>query len=124
MTVSDSFIALLQDQLRGMGPVSVRRLFGGAGLYAAGTMFALVSDETLYLKADETMRADFEAEGMQPFSYATKDGRNALMSYWRAPERLFDDPDEMLAWATRALAAAKRSAAKTSPPKSRRRKPG
>lgn len=124
MTVSDSFIALLQDQLRGMGSVSVRRLFGGAGLYAAGTMFALVSDETLYLKADETMRADFEAEGMQPFSYATKDGRNTLMSYWRAPERLFDDPDEMLAWATRALAAAKRSAAKTSSPKSRRRKPG
>jgi DNA transformation protein len=124
VTVSDSFIALLQDQLRGMGPVSVRRLFGGAGLYAAGTMFALVSDETLYLKADETTRADFEAEGMQPFSYATKDGRNTLMSYWRAPERLFDDPDEMLAWATRALAAAKRSAAKTSSPKSRRRKPG
>jgi DNA transformation protein len=124
VTVSDSFIALLQDQLRGMGSVSVRRLFGGAGLYAAGTMFALVSDETLYLKADETTRADFEAEGMQPFSYATKDGRNTLMSYWRAPERLFDDPDEMLAWATRALAAAKRSAAKTSSPKSRRRKPG
>jgi DNA transformation protein and related proteins len=124
VTVSDSFIALLQDQLRGMGSVSVRRLFGGAGLYAAGTMFALVSDETLYLKADETTRADFEAEGMQPFSYATKDGPNTLMSYWRAPERLFDDPDEMLAWATRALAAAKRSAAKTSSPKSRRRKPG
>jgi DNA transformation protein and related proteins len=124
VTVSDSFIALLQDQLRGMGSVSVRRLFGGAGLYAAGTMFALVSDETLYLKADETTRADFEAEGMQPFSYATKDGRNTLVSYWRAPERLFDDPDEMLAWATRALAAAKRSAAKTSSPKSRRRKPG
>jgi DNA transformation protein len=124
VTVSDSFIALLQDQLRGMGPVSVRRLFGGAGLYAAGTMFALVSDVTLYLKADETTRADFEAEGMQPFSYATKDGRNTLVSYWRAPERLFDDPDEMLAWATRALAAAKRSAAKTSSPKSRRRKPG
>ncbi|MGE5511263.1 MAG: TfoX/Sxy family protein [Bacteroidota bacterium] len=124
MTVSDSFIDLLQDQLRGMGPVSVRRLFGGAGLYAAGTMFALVSDETLYLKADETTRADFEAEGMQPFSYATKDGRNTLMSYWRAPERLFDDPDEMLAWATRALAAAKRSAAKTSSPKSRRKRPG
>jgi DNA transformation protein len=124
VTVSDSFIDLLQDQLRGMGPVSVRRLFGGAGLYAAGTMFALVSDETLYLKADETTRADFEAEGMQPFSYATKDGRNTLMSYWRAPERLFDDPDEMLAWATRALAAAKRSAAKTSSPKSRRKRPG
>ncbi|HVY42489.1 MAG TPA: TfoX/Sxy family protein [Hyphomicrobiaceae bacterium] len=124
MTVSDSFIDLLLDQLRGMGKVSVRRLFGGAGLYAAGTIFALVSEQTLYLKVDETTRADFEAEGMQPFTYATKDGRHALVSYWRAPERLFDDPDEMLAWATRALAAARRSAAKTSSPKSRRKRPG
>jgi DNA transformation protein len=93
-------------------------MFGGAGVFADGIMFALVSDDTLYFKVDETTRADFEAEGMGAFTYATKDGRNTLVSYWRAPERLFDEPDEMLAWARKALTIARsadaRKAAKTS----------
>ncbi|NJO22813.1 MAG: TfoX/Sxy family protein, partial [Sphingomonadales bacterium] len=94
MASSAGFLAFLDEQLAGLGPVSIRRMFGGAGVFADGIMFALVSDDTLYFKVDETTRADFEAEGMGAFTYATKDGRNTLMSYWRAPERLFDGADE------------------------------
>lgn len=112
MASSAGFLEFLEEQLAGLGPVSIRRMFSGAGVFADGTMFALVSDDTLYLKADATTRADFEAEGMDAFTYATKGGRNTLISYWRAPERLFDDQDEMLAWARRALATAKRAGAK------------
>lgn len=117
MTASNGFMRFLQDQLRGMGPISVRRLFGGAGIYADGTMFALVSDDTLYFKVDSATRPAFEAEGMQAFSYATKDGRNAIMSYWQVPDRLFDEPEEMLAWAQAALTAARRSVKPKAKPK-------
>ena len=104
-----------------------RRLASKLGLVTSmfawvGTMFALVSNDTLYFKADETTRADFEAEGMDAFTYATKGGRNTLISYWRAPERLFDEPDEMLAWARKALATAQRSGTKK-PPRKRRQAP-
>ena len=117
MAASAGFLAFLEEQLGGLGPVSIRRMFSGAGVFADGVMFALVAGDTLYFKADETTRADFEAEGMDAFTYATKGGRNTLISYWRAPERLFDEPDEMLAWARKALAIAQRSGAKKAPRK-------
>jgi DNA transformation protein len=114
MASSAGFLTFLEEQLAGLGPVSIRRMFGGAGVFADGVMFALVSDDTLYLKADETTRAEFEAEGMDAFTYATKEGRNTLVTYWRAPERLFDEPDEMLSWARKALTIARRAGAKKS----------
>lgn len=109
MTASDGFVELLKDVLSGLGPVSVRRMFGGAGVYADGVMFGLVADDTLYLKADSRSQGAFEAEGLQPFVYQGR-GRTVAMSYWRIPERLLDDPDEMLDWARQALAAARRAA--------------
>jgi DNA transformation protein and related proteins len=90
-------------------PVTVRRLFGGAGLYADGVMFAILSKDVIYLKADDGTRAAFEREGCAPFSYRARAGQRAIMSYWRMPERLYDDPDELAVWAERALAVAQRS---------------
>jgi DNA transformation protein len=100
-------------------PVSVRRLFGGAGLYADGVMFAILSKDVIYLKADEATRAAFEREGCAPFSYRAQSGQRAIMSYWRMPERLYDDPDELASWAERALAAARRSADARGRPKAK-----
>ena len=68
MAASAGFLAFLQEQLNGVGPVSIRRMFSGAGVFADGIMFALVSNDTLYFKADETSRAGFEAEGMDAFT--------------------------------------------------------
>jgi DNA transformation protein and related proteins len=120
MACSAGFLEFLRDQFLGVGPIAVKRMFGGAGVYADGIMFALVADDTLYLKADDISRQDFEAEGMEAFGYATKDGRTTIMSYWRAPERLFDEPDEMQIWARKAIAVARRTAtAKQKKPKSK-----
>lgn len=113
MSASDGFIALLKDSLRLLGPVNARRMFGGAGLFADGVMFGLIADDTLYLKADDATKLKFEAEGLEPFSYDGKRGPIA-MSYWRSPERLLDDPDEMMAWASVALEVARANAAKKS----------
>lgn len=110
MTTSDGFIEHLKDALRALGPVSVRRMFGGAGVYADGVMFALVADDTLYFKSDEATCAAHAAEGLGPFVYGGQ-GKTVTMSYWRAPERLLDDPEEMAEWARRALAVARRGAA-------------
>jgi DNA transformation protein and related proteins len=110
MTASESFVELLRDALSGLGPVSVRRMFGGAGIYADGVMFGLIAGDTLYLKADSHSQPAFEAEGLQPFTYQARGKRRIAMSYWRIPERLLDEPDEMVEWARRALAAARQAA--------------
>jgi len=94
------------------GPVSVRRMFGGAGIYADGMMFALAADGVIYLKADGVNTLAFEREQLGPFSYETKDGKRGVLSYRRMPERLYDDPEELADWARAALAAARRSGAK------------
>jgi DNA transformation protein len=99
----------IRELFVGFGQVEVRRMFGGAGIYAEGTMFALVSDGVVYLKADQQNAPAFERENLEPFSYVTKAGRRAVMSYRRMPDRLYDDPDELASWARAALAAARRS---------------
>ena len=94
------------------GLVTIKRMFGGAGIWSDGLMFALVFDGAIFLKVDETSIPDFEREGSQAFVYtrAKSKGRvgRASLSYWRLPERLYDDPDELAVWANRALAIAER----------------
>lgn len=87
------------------GPVRCRKMFGGVGVYAGDVMFALEARDVLYLKASPDDRAAFEAEGCGPFTYTTANGSRTIASYWRAPERLLDDPEELAVWARRALAA-------------------
>lgn len=116
MAVSGSFREFVAEQLAVVGPVTVRAMFGGAGVYLGGRMFALIAFETLYLKADDGSKADFEAEGMGPFAYDAGGGKNIIMSYWQCPERLYDDADEMRLWASRAVAVAAKAAAKKKKP--------
>jgi DNA transformation protein len=99
----------LVELFSGFGPVTVRRMFSGAGVFADGLMIALVADGIVYLKADDSFVPLFEREGQAPFSYKTKDGKRTLNSYWRMPERLYDEPDELAQWARLAQAAARRS---------------
>lgn len=120
MAASAELIAFLKEQMEGFGPVHTRRMFSGAGFFRDEVMFALVVGDALYLKADETTRGAFEAEGLEPFSYATSRGRTTIMSFMRAPETCFDDPDEMIRWCRIAFEAALRAAA-TKPKRGRPR---
>ena len=95
------------------GPVSVRRMFGGAGVFVDERMIALVSREIIYFKADAETVPAFEREGLAPFSYATRNGEHKLTSYWRMPDRLYDDPEELARWARAAHAAALRAASRS-----------
>jgi DNA transformation protein and related proteins len=100
-------------------------MFSGAGIFADGLMFGLIVDGTIHLKVDETNISDFEREGSRPFTYARGKTPGRLtrhaLPYWRLPERLYDDPDELAVWAGRAFAAAERK--KLAPRKLAKRKP-
>jgi DNA transformation protein len=108
------------------GPVTVKRMFGGAGIWSEGLMFGLVFDGAIFLKVDETSIPDFEREGGKPFVYtrAKSKGRvgRASLSYWRLPERLYDDPEELAVWAGRALAIAQRKKVPPRPRSKRKRR--
>ena len=101
------FIPFVQELLEGWAPVSARRMFGGHGLYHEGLMFAIVMDQRLYLKADEVNRPDFEALGLGAFTYAMK-GKDVALSYWAAPDAIFDEPSVAVRWARSAWDAALR----------------
>jgi DNA transformation protein len=105
----------IRELFAAFGTVMVRRMFGGAGIYAEETMFALVHDGVIYLKTDGHNAPAYEREGLAPFTYTTRTGKRGVMSYRRMPDRLYDDPDELAAWAREALAAARRGAARNGP---------
>ena len=102
----------IRDLFTAFGPVTVRRMFSGAGIFADGLMFGLIVRDAIYLKADDATVAVFEREGCAPFTYTRgkKSGRPSqhTLPYWRLPERLYDDTDELAVWAKRAFAAAER----------------
>ena len=103
------------------GPVSVRRMFSGAGIFAGGVMIGLISRGVIYLKADTATIPDFEKEGLDSFTYQTKTRQRALASYWRMPDQLYDAPDELAQWARRAHAAALHAGEVSARPQTKRR---
>jgi DNA transformation protein len=112
MVASDGFAEFLREQLAPLGRITMRRMFGKTGVFCDRLMLGMVTDNTLYFRVDEHNRATFnEAAAFPPLNYE-KRGRTIDLSFWRAPERLFDEPDELLAWGRAALAAARRVAAK------------
>jgi DNA transformation protein len=121
---ADSFHEFVKELLAGMGPVQIKRMFGGAGGYADGVMFLLLADDAIYLKADDALKAELRAEGSGPFVWTPENGPRAgeqvEMGYWRLPDSALDDPDEAAGWGRKALAVAK-SKAKAKKPKRAKR---
>jgi DNA transformation protein len=120
MAVSESLVALLQEQLKPLGRITTRRMFSGAGVYCDGVIFGLILRDTLHFKVDDVNRAVYEAEGMEPFSYEAQGKTRQVGTYWGVPERLFDEPEEMVEWARAALAAGRRATLHKKPKKRRR----
>ena len=117
MSEAAADLAFAEDLFSGLGHVQARRMFGAAGLYAGGVMFALIDEGRIYLKTDAALMADLDAAGASPWSYS-KGGVQQQTSYRSLPEEALDDPDEACAWARRALAVAE--AKKTAAPRRKR----
>src|SRR5262249_39448807 len=116
MSVSPSYRTYILEQLgRGIQDVRGQSMFGGGGIYPGKLFFALIGDDTLYFKVDDSKRSDFESRGMDPFRPYGEDGE--VMHYYRVPEDLLEDPEELCVWAEKAIAVARR--AKSKDPRSR-----
>jgi DNA transformation protein len=110
-----SYLEFLLEQLAPLGDVITRSMFGGHVIYCEGTVFALVANNALYLKADDHNRPAFEARGLEAF-HPFEDA-NAVMQYYEAPPEMFEDPKALLDWAGGAVAAGRRAKAKKKPRK-------
>jgi len=120
----NSFHDFVRELFEGLGPIQIKRMFGGAGGYADGVMFLLITGDTIYLKADEPLKAELREVGSGPFVWTPESGPRAgeqvEMGYWRLPESALDDPDEAVAWGRKALAVARAKAA--AKPKAKKKK--
>lgn len=116
MSVSAQLLDEIKQHLASLGHITARRMFSGAGVYCDGLIFAIVIDDTLYLKTTPTNRVDYAAEGLGPFSYTTKHGKTVATSYYRAPERLLDDAEDLRSWAAKAIASARSAASAKAKP--------
>jgi len=96
MAYDADFGEWVREHLAGLGRLEIRRMFGGAGLYASGVMFAILDDGVLWLKTDDALAHDFEVAGSRAFTYPAKDGRTLAMSYLNLPETALDDADEAM----------------------------
>jgi DNA transformation protein len=110
---STEFCDFIVEQLEPIGPVQVRRMFGGAGLYLDDTIFAILANDVLYFKVNEANEADFIAEGMAVFD-PFGDPKRQIRSYRECPPRLLEDPDELGQWARVAWAAGRHAEAQKS----------
>ena len=115
MSMDEGLYAWVQEALEPLGPVTMRKMMGGATLYLDGTVFAIMDDGELWFKADAEIDAVWDAEGCERFSVTFKDGRADTMNYRRAPSDVYDDAEAMQRWARLAHEAGLRGAAKTKP---------
>ena len=112
MALSKSFEAFATELLQGLGPVRVKRMFGGAAAYLDDRIFALFDDDAIWIKVDEVSEPTFIEFGSARITYPMKDGRIMDMPYRRLPEAALDDPDEAVRWARLGVEAAMRKPAK------------
>ena len=101
---------------------TTKRMFGGTSFYHDGLIFGIEIDDRIYLKVDEINEPAYQAEGCGRFTYHRKDGKDASMNYCVVPDRLLDDPDELVEWARAAYAASIRVKAAAAAPKPKKPK--
>jgi DNA transformation protein and related proteins len=109
MAVSGSYRAFVLDQLgRAVPAIRARAMFGGVGIYAGDLFFALLADDTLYFKVDDSNRPDFEGRGMRAFRPYGDQGEE--MQYYEVPADLLEEPEALRPWAEKSIAVAARKA--------------
>jgi len=104
----DEFSQHLTDVFRLFGPITLRRMFAGYGVFRDGIMFGLVYEETLYLKVDAENIANFRDQGLRQFEYV-RQGKMIGLSYYQAPEAVLEDINEATLWGRRSFEAALRA---------------
>ena len=115
MSFDEGLYAWVEEAMEPLGRVTMRRMMGGATLYLDGTVFAIIDEGEMWLKADAVSDAIWDARGCEKFTVAFKDGKVDVMNYRRAPVDVYDDPEALRHWAALAVEAGLRGAAKKRP---------
>jgi DNA transformation protein len=104
LSVSKQYQDFIVDQLSIVGSIHCKRMFGGVGLYSDGIFFALIANDVLYLKVNDTNRQDYESAGMDAFRpYPDK---TRIMQYFELPAEILEEQTELLVWAKKSIAVA------------------
>lgn len=107
MAVSENYRAFVVEQLARVLPeVRDRRMFGGVGIYTSTTFFAVIGDDVLYFKVDDTTRPAYIARQMQPFRPFGEGGE--ALPYYEVPPDVLEDLDALRAWAEQSVSVARR----------------
>jgi len=108
--VTDSYRDFVLERLGAVvDDVRHRRMFGGVGIYAGASFFALIDDDVLYFKVGDANRGDFEGAGMRPFAPFGDAARP--MQYWEVPGEVLEDDERLRQWAAAAITVAREAAA-------------
>lgn len=99
----------IEEMFQSLGPVSIRRMFGGKGIYHLGRIVAIELRDEIMLKGDAETASELEAAGARRWEYDGKKGKPVAMPYWTIPDAAYDDPDEMAKWVGLAYEAALRA---------------
>ncbi|NLR96208.1 TfoX/Sxy family protein [Rhizobium sp. P38BS-XIX] len=99
----------IEEMFQSLGPITIKRMFGGKGIYHMGRILALEVGDEILLKADDVSASEFEAAGARRWAYEGKKGKAVNMPYWSVPDDAFDDPDVMARWVGLAYEAALRA---------------
>ncbi len=105
MATQNEFVNYLLEGLQSLGLVTSKQMFGGYGLFMNGRMFALVTDETLYLKSGPEIDSLFDELNLPSFNYL-RQGKQISLSYRLAPDSILDDPQELCEWVLRSYQVA------------------
>ena len=106
MAVSESYRTFVLEQLGRVAPVTAKSMFGGVGIYAEGLFFALIAEDRLYFKVDDTTRPDFERLGMEPFRPFEEENS---MGYYEVPADVVEDAAQLGPWMKKAIDVAARA---------------
>ena len=100
MAFSKGYRDFVVEQLERVGPVTARPMFGGVGFYAEGLFFALIAEDRLYFKVDDTTRPDFVRLGREPFRPF---GEELAMGYYEVPADVLEDAAQLETWMRKAI---------------------
>lgn len=119
MAPSASHLDYLKDLFSPFGVITIRKMFGGAGIYCDRQIFAIADDDDVWLKVDDVTRAEFEGAGLRPFE-VEMNGKKGTMSYYKPPDDIYDDEECLRSWTMLALEAAGRGYKKPTKRKSKK----
>ncbi|UCD18569.1 MAG: TfoX/Sxy family protein [Candidatus Zixiibacteriota bacterium] len=110
MSISDEYLQYVRERLEPLGQITIRKMFGGAGVYCDGVFFAVIDSNMLYFKVDDSNRPDYEESGAMPFRPYGDEGY--AMSYYEVPADVLEDNDLLRSWANKAISIARNKPAK------------